>query len=141
GEKFMAYGGDFGDKPNDGQFVLNGLIFATYEPKPQYYEVKKVYQNVEIDKADVVKGNFEIHNKFYFKDLSGYTIGWTLLKNGLPVQSGEMGDVNVKPRGRQTIHIPYNYSSLDPTAEYFVVIKFKLREDRPWARKGYVQGK
>ncbi len=140
GDKFTAYGGDFGDKPNDGQFVLNGLLFSNYEPKPQYYEVKKVYQNVVVDDADVKKGNFELHNKFYFKDLSGYQLGWTLLKNGEAVQSGELSDMNVEPRGRKTIHIPYKYDDLDPAAEYFIVLQFLLKEDRPWAKKGYVQG-
>lgn len=41
GERYLAYGGDFGDTPNDGQFVMNGIVFGDLEPKPQYYEVKK----------------------------------------------------------------------------------------------------
>lgn len=43
GEKFFAYGGNFGDKPNDGTFVNNGLVFADLKEKPSYWEVKKVY--------------------------------------------------------------------------------------------------
>ena len=46
GKRYLAYGGDFGDTPNDGQFVMNGIIFGDEQPKPQYYEVKKVYQYI-----------------------------------------------------------------------------------------------
>lgn len=140
GEKYLAYGGDFGDTPNDGQFVMNGLIFATYEPKPQYYEVKKVYQNVIAKAVDVQAGTFEVFNKFYFKDLSGYQFEWTLLKNGIPVQSGELPVMAIKPRQRKIIQLPYDYNKLDPSAEYFINLKFTLNQARPWAEKGYVQG-
>lgn len=140
GTRYLAYGGDFGDKPNSGQFVMNGLLFANYEPKPQYYEVKKVYQSVVAESVDVQEGKFEVFNKFYFKDLSGYNIGWTLLRNGESVQSRLIENVDINPREKKVIQIPYDYESLDPEAEYFVNIKFKLAQARPWADKGYVQG-
>ena len=72
GKRYLAYGGDFGDIPNDGQFVMNGIVFGDLEPKPQYYEVKKVYQNMAVKAIDIEKGQFGIFNKYYFKDLSDY---------------------------------------------------------------------
>ena len=48
GTRYLAYGGDFGDTPNDGPLVMNGIIFGDLEPKPQYYEVKRVYQPVSV---------------------------------------------------------------------------------------------
>lgn len=48
GKRYLAYGGDFGDTPNDGQFVMNGIVFADLEPKPQYFETKKVYQHIGV---------------------------------------------------------------------------------------------
>ena len=60
GTRYLAYGGDFGDTPNDGQFVMNGIVFGDLEPKPQYYEVRKVYQNIGVKAVDVEKGVFEI---------------------------------------------------------------------------------
>ena len=56
GTRYLAYGGDFGDTPNDGQFVMNGIVFGDLEPKPQYYEVRKVYQNIGVKAVDVEKG-------------------------------------------------------------------------------------
>lgn len=120
GKRYLAYGGDFGDTPNDGQFVMNGIVFADLEPKPQYYEVKKVYQHIGIKALDVQKGDFEIFNKYYFKDLSEYQVRWSLYENGKEVKDGQLSIGQVAPRSRVTVHVPYDYQALKPGAEYFV---------------------
>ena len=66
GDRYLAYGGDFGDKPNSGMFCMNGILFPGHRPKPQYYEVKKVYQNVGVKAVDMTKGEIEVFNKAYF---------------------------------------------------------------------------
>ena len=137
GKRYLAYGGDFGDTPNDGQFVMNGIVFGDLEPKPQYYEVKKVYQHIGVRALDVRKGEFEIFNKYYFKDLSDYQVRWSLSENGKEVQSGLLPIGQVASRSRATVHIPYDYQALKPEAEYFVKIQFQLKEAAPWAEKGY----
>lgn len=43
---------------NDGQFVMNGIVFGDLEPEPQYYEVKEVYQHIDVKAVDVRKGLF-----------------------------------------------------------------------------------
>ena len=72
GEKYLAYGGDFGEKPNDGMFCMNGILFPGHKPKPEYFEVKKVYQNVGVKAIDMKKGQIEVFNKNYFEPMSGY---------------------------------------------------------------------
>ncbi len=49
---------------------MNGIVFADLEPKPQYFETKKVYQHIGVKAIDEKQGRFEIFNKYYFKDLS-----------------------------------------------------------------------
>ncbi len=56
GTRYLAFGGDFGDVPSDGQFVMNGIIFGDLTPKPEYQEVKKVYQNVSVRPMDPSQG-------------------------------------------------------------------------------------
>ena len=46
GKRYLAYGGDFDDTPNDGQFVMNGIVFADPEPKPQYFGVPRKYTSI-----------------------------------------------------------------------------------------------
>ncbi len=136
GKRYFAYGGDFGDFPNDGQFVMNGVIFANMTPKPQYYEVKKVYQYVGVKN----NGNeIEIFNKNYFKDLSDYDAEWFLYEDGKAIESGKLALGNIPARSKKTLQVPYNQSLLKPTSEYFLKVQFKLNENKPWAEKGYVQ--
>lgn len=137
GTKYLAYGGDFGDTPNDGQFVMNGIVFADLEPKPQYYEVKKVYQHISVRALDVAKGDFEIFNKYYFKDLSDYQVCWSLYENGKEVKNGVLSVGQIAPRSKAKVHVAYDYQGLKPAAEYFVKFQFQLKEDAPWAKRGY----
>lgn len=139
GTKFWGYGGDHGDKPNDGMFCMNGVMLPDLSPKPQYYEIKKVYQNVEVTAKDIKKGEIEIFNKNYFTDLSDYTIQWTILQDGQATMSGALNNANVEPRQRKSFTIPYNFASLKPTSEYFLRVDFRLKEDKPWAKRGYAQ--
>lgn len=138
GKRYLAYGGDFGDTPNDGQFVMNGIVFADLEPKPQYYEVKKVYQNIAVTGVDVAKGTFEVFNKQYFKCLGDYQIKWSLWEDGKEVKSGTVATPSVAPRAKATITLPYSVADLKKDAEYFVKIQFLLKEKQPWADKGFV---
>lgn len=139
GERYLAYGGDFGDTPNDGQFVMNGIVFGDLEPKPQYYEVKKVYQHIGVKANDIKKGDFEIFNKYYFKNLSDYTVKWSLYEDGKEVESGNLAAGNTAPRTRANFTIPYQYDNLKDGSEYFVKVQFLLNKKMPWADEKFVQ--
>ncbi|MFK8376234.1 glycoside hydrolase family 2 TIM barrel-domain containing protein [Capnocytophaga canimorsus] len=156
GKRYFAYGGDFGDYPNDGQFVMNGIIFADMTPKPQYYEVKKVYQYVgvtikdlqevisqpleSLDGGKVKNGKIvEIFNKNYFKDLSDYEGEYAIYEDGKEIQRKKFSTDKIAPRTRKALVLANIESNLKPTSEYFLKIQFKLKEDKPWAEKGYVQ--
>lgn len=139
GERFLAYGGQFGEYPNDGQFVLDGVIFADRTPKPAYFEVKKVYQNVGVEAVDPAAGILEIFNKNYFKDLSGYEVAWTLTEDGKPIADGMLDIGDVPARTKKQVRLPIADVNFRPDAEYFATVEFKLARDAYWAPAGYVQ--
>ena len=144
GKTYWGYGGDFGpdNKPNDGMFCMNGVMRPDLSPKAQYFEVKKVYQNVGVKAVDLKQGRIEIFNKNYFEPLKGYQVVWSLYKDGVCVGKDKplMGAKNILgPRERQEYVLPYNYAQLDPNSEYFVKVQFLQGKDMPWAKKGYVQ--
>ena len=144
GKTYWAYGGDFGkdNKPNDGMFCMNGIMRPDLTPKAQYYEVKKVYQNVGVKAIDMKQGQIEIFNKNYFEPLKNYQIVWSLYQDGVCVKKNQplQGAKNiVGPREKGIYTLPYDYASLDPKSEYFITIQFLLGKDMPWASKGYVQ--
>ena len=144
GKTYWAYGGDFGkdNKPNDGMFCMNGIMRPDLTPKAQYFEVKKVYQNVGVKAIDMKQGQIEIFNKNYFEPLKNYQIVWSLYKDGVCVKKNQplQGAKNiVGPREKGIYTLPYDYASLDANSEYFVTVQFLLGKDMPWAKKGYVQ--
>lgn len=141
GQRYLAYGGDFGDTPNDGQFVMNGIIFGDLQPKPQYYEVKKVYQNIGIKWDDPCSARLDIFNKnYYTDDLSGYDCNYRLMADGKQVREGRLDVEAVAPRSHKYIQIPdLKPDELNDGREYFVNIEFRLKNDMPWAQAGYVQ--
>lgn len=140
GQRYLAYGGDFGDFPNDGQFVMNGITFGDLEPKPAYYEVKKVYQPAVIKAKDMEKGLIEIFNRNYFEPLRNYTFGWILTENGKEIARGDTlqgQDAVLGPRESRTYAIPYNLEGRN--GELDVIVEIRQAEDTPWAEAGYVQ--
>lgn len=140
GIRYLAYGGDFGDMPNDGQFVMNGIIFGDMKPKPQYFEVKKVYQNVGISWANQQTGVLDIFNKNYYSDdLSGYDVQWILSADGLPIKNGTLNLGSVEPRHHKIMSINGLCDNLLPHKNYYLTISFKLKNNEPWAKAGYVQ--
>ena len=100
---YFAYGGDFGDKPNDGPFCINGLIAPDRKPHPHYYEVQYVYQPLQFERKD--DGTIRIINRDYFTDPSEYEM---------------------------------SYDTLRYDGEVLLNVAARLKEDKPWAKKGFV---
>ena len=139
GKRYLAYGGDFGDTPNDGQFVMNGILFADQTPKPQYYEVKKVYQYVDFTWADSTRGIIDVHNKnYYTDDLSDYVLRYQVMTDG---REGHWTDLNlgsVAPRSHKQIKLT-DLNDQRSDGEQFVHLGLFLKQDKPWAPAGYLQ--
>ena len=74
GLEYYAYGGDFGDQPNDGAFCINGLIAPDRKPHPHYYEVQHVYQPLQFVRE--TNGYIRIINRDSFTDPSEYDISY-----------------------------------------------------------------
>ena len=128
-EKFL-YGGDFGDKPNDGPFCINGLIAPDRKPHPHYYEVQYVYQPIDflLTEAD---STVLIVNRDYFTDLNEYEYYCEVYHNGEQV-TGELARVK-----DNRFEVPYPYYPYDD-AELILNVYARLKEDKPWAEKGFV---
>ena len=145
GTKYMGYGGDHGDWPNDGMFCMNGIMLPDLTPKPQYYEVKKVYQNVGVTLNEVKEVNgdkyasFKIFNKNYFEPITSdvYDIVAYLVCDGNKEEEEPiLLTENIEPRKE----VSYSHIvDMDNPGEYFLNVEFRLKKDMPWAKKGYVQ--
>ena len=138
GETFFAYGGDFGDQPNDGNFCCNGLIHGDRRPHPHLFEVKKVYQDLKVTPLDVSQGKVRVENKFFFHNADRYKATWALERNGERVADGTLPRLDVPPREAVEVVLPVPRPSAQPGEEYFLTVAFQLSEDTAWARAGHV---
>jgi beta-galactosidase len=136
GESFFAYGGDYGDQPNDGNFCINGLVHPDRRPNPHLWEVKKVYQNIKLHAEDPAHGRVRVENKFFFTNLREFEASWVLRKDGLPVQSGTLGRLDIAPQASQVVTVPVERPER-AEGEYLLTVSFLLAEDTSWAEKGH----
>lgn len=128
--EFWAYGGDFGDFPNNGDFCFNGLIGADRVPHPHYYQVQKVYQNIGFSLEGPNK--VRLTNKYEFTALDEFDYEYEWLQNGELVKSGEVPLV-----AGDHLDIP----SFTGSGELFLNVFAKLKQSTCWAEKGFIISK
>ncbi|MHA2180756.1 MAG: glycoside hydrolase family 2 TIM barrel-domain containing protein, partial [Promethearchaeota archaeon] len=138
GNEFWGYGGDFGDKQNDNNFCINGVVFPDRRPHPALFEVKKVYQNIVVFPVDLTNGKIKILNNFNFKSLDFVDIRWELSANGIKIQEGKMDRLYIKPTDSQDVILPFSPPKLLSNTEYHLKLIFSLGDDTPWAKKGHI---
>ena len=131
-----AFGGGFGEYPNDRYFIHKGVVFSNRSLKPHYPELKHAYQWISISAKDIANKTFIIKNRYQFSNLIGLTAKWTLSENGNPLSAGNLAVGTIKPGEEKDITIPYNVKP-KPGAEYFLRVSFALAKDENWAQKGY----
>ena len=136
GTRYFAYGGDFGDKPNDRDFCVNGLVNPDREPNPHLWEVKKVYQNITVSSADFLTGKLEIRNKFYFTNLNEYEAEWVLRLDGQQVAADSLGRLDIEPQSTKSIQL--QLPATDQQGEYALTVVFRLPRKTAWAEAGHI---
>ena len=138
GRIMVAYGGDFGDKPNLKAFCFNGLLMSDRETTPKYWEVKKVYSPVELR---VESGELRVTNRNHHTDLSQYRCLWTLSIDGKQKDQGEITLPEVAPGESETISLPVSIAgkkaSAKATSDLRLTISFILKLDALWAKAGH----
>lgn len=125
-DEFWAYGGDFGDRPNDANFCINGLMGPDRIPNPHLNEVRHVYAPIWfIRDGETIR----LQNNDSFTPLDAYDYRYELLAGGRKVKEGKMtlhGDALDLPE--------YN---VDDEGIWLNVYAC-LADDRAWADKGHV---
>jgi beta-galactosidase len=132
GREFWAYGGDYGDKPNDKNFCCNGLVGPDREIHPGLIEVKKIYSNIKIKELDILNGIVSIKNNFQFSSLDKYILFWELTENGVIIENGMVEPNDIAPNNSREIKIPYNLPENRKNREYFLNLSIKLKEKTIW---------
>lgn len=133
----LAYGGGFGEYPNNLYFIHKGVVASDRSLKPHYPEMKKVYQWIGITAENLEKGTVRIRNKYQFISLKGFKGQWSLSENGMEIKHGDLLIPDLTPGQEAVVSVPYQITELKPDAEYFLRISFLLGQDELWAKKGF----
>lgn len=133
----IAYGGGFGEFPNDRYFIHKGVVASDRSLKPHYPEMKKVYQWIKVIPEDLSEGKFLVQNKYQFINLGKFDATWELFENGVVTASGTIALPEIEPGKDATITVPYKIPYVRGKTEYFLRIFFKLNNDEIWAKKGF----
>ncbi|WP_409345692.1 glycoside hydrolase family 2 TIM barrel-domain containing protein [Paenibacillus sp. MBLB4367] len=138
GVEYFAYGGDFGDQPNDYNFVIDGLVQPDRTPTPGLIEYKKVLEPVKIEPVDLVKGSLKLTNRYDFSGLEHLRLSWNVTADGKVIQSGTAPSVTLAARASQTITLPYALPThAQPGTDYWLNVSFGLASDTLWAAAGH----
>jgi beta-galactosidase len=131
----LAYGGQFGDQPNDGNFVADGLVSADLVPHPAMNEVAWVYRPVTVT-LQRRRAALRITNRQSFAGLEGFAATWALLVGGVLVEAGTLEVPEVAPRGSVDIAVPCVVPA--GTAEAHLTVQFVQRRATPYAPAGHL---
>ena len=106
---YFAYGGDWGDSPNDNSFCENGLLSPDRTPQPEIAEVRYQYQSFwfSADAAQLADRKVSVYNENNFTDLNEYNVSWSLLKNGTVIDSGTVANASAKPLSSAVLTVPF----------------------------------
>lgn len=135
-----AYGGDFGDTPNDLNFCCDGLVGADHNPHPGLQEFKYLARPLAVTAWDAAAGTVTLHNRRSFCDASDIRIGWQLKASGKLLKSGSIRGHRILPGGKATFPIPLPTIRPVPGQEIFLNFQFTSARATPWCPRGHVLG-
>lgn len=136
GTEYYAYGGDFGDKPNDGNFCLDGLVYPDRTPHTGLLELKKVIAPVKVEEVSLKEGRIRVTNLYDFIDLSAVELVWKVEADGELTQQGVISDLEVMPHEAAEYVLPYSLPEKS-SERYFVTVSIVQKKDTAWEPRGY----
>ncbi|MDF1515671.1 MAG: glycoside hydrolase family 2 TIM barrel-domain containing protein, partial [Anaerolineae bacterium] len=137
GEDWFAYGGDFGDSPNDGDFCINGLIWPDRKAHPALWELKKQHEPVKVEEIDLYSSQLLVTNSYAFTDLNHLDIVWDIKADGIVVQNGHLDNLELPPGSSEPITVPYDSEKPVLNAENWLMLHFVLKEATALLPQGY----
>lgn len=136
GVEYYGYGGDFGDVLNDGNFVMDGILFPDRKVKPSILEYKKVIAPIYAEAVDLQKGLIRFCSRHDFISTDYMYCIWEIKSKGKSVISGIISDLDIAPQGSKEINLNYTLPE-SAQAEYLLNLSYRLKHSTPYAPAGY----
>lgn len=138
----LAYGGGFGEVPNDHYFIHKGVVSYNRtvegnQVKPHYPEMKKAFQWIGTELVNPLNGGIRIKNKYQFISLDNIDASWSITENGIEIAKGNFTLPHIDALRERNINLPLNLEHIKPGAEYFLRVSYKQKSQELWADKGF----
>ncbi len=137
GKEWFAYGGDFDDQPNDGNFCIDGLNFPDRKPHTGLMEYKKILEPVSVEIVDLLARKLRLANRYAFLSLEHLRAKWTLLQDDRVIERGLLPALNIPAGTSQEVSLPYALPQPRAGATYWLNLSFELAEATRWAAAGH----
>ncbi|SHH37928.1 beta-galactosidase subunit alpha [Sporanaerobacter acetigenes] len=139
GREYFAYGGDFGDEPNNSNFCCDGLLRPDRTPTPGLVQYKKIIEPVKVEEIDLSKGQVKVKNIYDFISLDHLNLAWNISGDGKVLQSGIFNMPRIEAHESKVVTIPFDFEKkYNLSTDLWLNIEFVLAVDTPWANKGHV---
>ncbi len=137
GREYWAYGGDFGDVPNDANFVCDGLVWPDRTPHPALWEHKKLAQPVAVEAVDLARGRIRIRNEQDFTSTGWLRGTWELAEEGRVKRRGALPPLDLRPGQERVVTLPLADFKRDDDREIFLNLRFYTVHATTWAKRGH----
>ena len=139
GIEYFAYGGDFDDHPNDGNFCVDGLVYPDRRVHTGLLELKNIVKPFRTEAVNLQSGEFNITNLYDSTDSSSVVLNWILEKDGVGITSGKLENLGLQAQEAKTFILPYDFPA-QADGKYYLTVSYAQKEATEWAEKGYEIG-
>lgn len=135
GQPYAAYGGDFGDKPNDRQFCMNGLVFADRTPHPALFEAQQAQQFFQFTLKNSAPVQLEVTSEYLFRRSDNEQLIWTLAQEGRTLASGTVA-LDIAPEGTQQITL--DLPVVSGSGQVWLTVQVQQIAATAWSDAGHI---
>ena len=143
GTPFWAYGGHFGDEPNDGAFIADGLVWPDRTPHPAMSELKHLWRPIRVERA--IGGGREragvarlrVSNEREAGSTRDIACTYELLADGVVVQRGSVALPTIEAGSSAVIAVGFDRARMSSGCEGHLTLRFALSKPTPWAPRGH----
>ncbi len=137
GRAYWAYGGDFGDQPNDANFCCNGMVGPDRTPHPAMWEFKKLVQPIKVKAVDAAAGRFTVTNTDFFRSANWLRGDWRVEVAGRTMETGACPPLDIPPGGSMDVTLALNPIALQGGEEAFLTFMFTTIAPQLWCEAGH----
>ncbi len=135
-KKYISDGRDWGTKPNSGSNSIDGVLFADRTHSAKYYEVRRIYQDIQISEIAGKPLELEISNEFIDTDVSEFLPRVSVSRNGIVVAEKYLPRFALPAGGKRTLKVSLPKFDASRSGDYYYLVSFIRTSDTPFAKRG-----